>query len=140
MFAYVLIAAELAILYSVFWYVFVREPRPFELKENLWGFYDGPAQPYVERDYDEPQVAGFISGRSDSWLQELPSAGQSRRQQIQSAILGRSTRPGACRRLGDSDLKNGWTVREAEGESETSPESFLQTLGEMLNLLTVRTP
>ncbi len=39
MFAYVLIALELLILYSVFWYVFVREPKPFELKENLWGYY-----------------------------------------------------------------------------------------------------
>lgn len=39
MFAYVLIALELVILYSVFWYVFVREPKPFELKENLWGYY-----------------------------------------------------------------------------------------------------
>lgn len=39
MFAYVLIALELLILYGVFWFVFVREPKPFELKENLWGYY-----------------------------------------------------------------------------------------------------
>lgn len=39
MFAYVLIGLELIILYAAFWFVFVREPKPFELKENLWGYY-----------------------------------------------------------------------------------------------------
>lgn len=27
-------------LTAFFWYVFIREPKPFELKENLWGIYD----------------------------------------------------------------------------------------------------
>ncbi|MCW5823315.1 MAG: hypothetical protein KIT34_10965 [Cyanobacteria bacterium TGS_CYA1] len=42
MFAYVLIGLELIILYAAFWFVFVREPKPFELKENLWGYYSDP--------------------------------------------------------------------------------------------------
>lgn len=37
MFIYVLIAVELAILYTAFWYVYVREPRPIRIRGNPWG-------------------------------------------------------------------------------------------------------
>lgn len=40
MFAYLLIVAELAILYTVFWYIFLREPKPFKVEESLWGHYE----------------------------------------------------------------------------------------------------
>ena len=40
MLAYVIIAIELAILYTVFWYVFLREPKPYRIKGNPWGGYD----------------------------------------------------------------------------------------------------
>jgi len=40
--AYTIIAIELAILYTVFWYVFLREPKPYRLRGNAWGAYDGP--------------------------------------------------------------------------------------------------
>lgn len=43
MYAYLIIAVELAILYSVFWYVFIREPRPYTLKGDLWGTYSQPS-------------------------------------------------------------------------------------------------
>jgi hypothetical protein len=42
MFAYFIIAIELLILYTVFWYVFLREPKPYRIKGNAWGAYDGP--------------------------------------------------------------------------------------------------
>ena len=35
MFAYLVVAIELAILYNVFWYVFIREPKPFKLGVNV---------------------------------------------------------------------------------------------------------
>jgi hypothetical protein len=42
MFAYVLIGLEMLILSSVFWYVFIREPKPFRIsKSDLWGSYEG---------------------------------------------------------------------------------------------------
>lgn len=41
MLAYLIIGIELAILYTVFWYVFLREPRPYKIKENIWGYYPG---------------------------------------------------------------------------------------------------
>ena len=39
MFAYLLIGLELALLYGVFWYVFVREPKPYNVNGELWGSY-----------------------------------------------------------------------------------------------------
>lgn len=41
MFGIAIIAFELLILYTVFWYVFLREPRPYRINKNLWGFYEG---------------------------------------------------------------------------------------------------
>ncbi|CAN5356412.1 hypothetical protein BH11CYA1_BH11CYA1_25560 [soil metagenome] len=39
MFAYAIIAFELLILYTVFWYVFLREPQPYRIQGNPWGGY-----------------------------------------------------------------------------------------------------
>ncbi|MBK7749244.1 MAG: hypothetical protein IPP57_03765 [Candidatus Obscuribacter sp.] len=41
MFGIAIIAFELLILYTVFWYVFLREPRPYRITKNLWGHYEG---------------------------------------------------------------------------------------------------
>ncbi len=43
MLAYAIIAFEMAILYTVFWYVFLREPRPYRIQGNPWGGYTKPA-------------------------------------------------------------------------------------------------
>jgi len=40
MLIYLIIAAELAILYTVFWYVYVRDPKPYKIVGNLWGRYE----------------------------------------------------------------------------------------------------
>src|SRR5580692_4741221 len=40
MFACLLIVCELAILYTVFWYIFLREEKPYKVHGNLWGRYD----------------------------------------------------------------------------------------------------
>ena len=39
MLIYLIIAAELAILYTVFWYVYVRDPKPYKITGNPWGKY-----------------------------------------------------------------------------------------------------
>jgi hypothetical protein len=52
MLAYVIIAVELLILYTVFWYVFLREPKPYRIQGNAWGVYDGP----------DPKIKGFAQG------------------------------------------------------------------------------
>lgn len=40
MFAYLIIAAELLVLYTVFWYIFLKEPKPYRIKSDIWGRYD----------------------------------------------------------------------------------------------------
>jgi len=40
MFAYLIIAFEIAFLYTVFWYIFLREPKPFRVVGDPWGRYD----------------------------------------------------------------------------------------------------
>ena len=41
MFVYLLIAAELAILYTVFWYLYLREPNGSgRIKASMWGNYE----------------------------------------------------------------------------------------------------
>lgn len=50
MFAYLIIGIELLILYFVFWVVFIREPKPREIRAELWGSYQG-AQDNSAMDY-----------------------------------------------------------------------------------------
>jgi len=58
--AYLIIAIELAILYTVFWYVFLREPKPYRLRGNAWGAYDGPEP--SESDSLFAFIRGAVSG------------------------------------------------------------------------------
>lgn len=37
--AYLIVLAELAIFYTVFWYVFLREPNPYKVSGDSWGAY-----------------------------------------------------------------------------------------------------
>ena len=53
MFIYVVIAFELAILYTVFWYVYQREPKPYKIIGDPWGKYDD---------------SGFTTGGADPML------------------------------------------------------------------------
>ena len=41
MFACLIIFSELAILYTVFWYIFLRETKPYRISGNPWGCYEG---------------------------------------------------------------------------------------------------
>lgn len=42
MFVYLLIAAELVLLWIVFWYLYVRDPKHRDvIRPQLWGGYDG---------------------------------------------------------------------------------------------------
>src|SRR5579884_3953454 len=45
MFVYLLIVAELGLLYGVFWYLYVREPRASKrINAQMWGRYDMPLE------------------------------------------------------------------------------------------------
>jgi hypothetical protein len=45
MFIYLLIASELAVLYTVFWYLYVRQPKcTHRIQGSLWGTYGDSAK------------------------------------------------------------------------------------------------
>lgn len=95
MYAYLIIAAELAILYSVFWYVFIREPRPYTLKGDLWGTY--PQSAYTTYDDHESEEAV---------------------QQIQSGLNKNRTHLTRLPMKPIEDTKQyGWVVRDRDAEA-----------------------
>jgi len=58
MFAYLLLAIEVAILYFAYWFVFVREPKPYKVAGNMWGTYD-----YKGDDFSTYDDWSFITSR-----------------------------------------------------------------------------
>lgn len=44
MLAYAIVFFELAILIGVFWYVFIKEPKPYKVEGELWGSYYEPSE------------------------------------------------------------------------------------------------
>jgi hypothetical protein len=65
MLAYLIIAVELLILYTVFWYVFLREPKPYRIQGNAWGAYDGP----------DPSIQKFAQGYPNQQQAHGPGCG-----------------------------------------------------------------
>jgi hypothetical protein len=66
MYIYILIALELAVLYTVFWYLYIRKPSHRErIVGNPWGLYEG-----VDTDskHFEKMTFGGIHDDSLSWL------------------------------------------------------------------------
>lgn len=58
MFAYLVIGLEIAILYTAFWYVFVREVKPYRVVGNPWGGYGTDDFDNVESWADETSELG----------------------------------------------------------------------------------
>ncbi|MBX9692933.1 MAG: hypothetical protein K2Z81_11160 [Cyanobacteria bacterium] len=115
MFAYVLIAAELFILCSAFWYVFVREPRPFEINENLWGIYDESVDAYSDH-------VKLKRSRGKGLLEH--SRLRSQRHGNQSGSSN------------NTDMKNGWIFIEEKPNSVIGV--LLASIGSKLTKLSVK--
>jgi hypothetical protein len=58
MFIYLLIAAELAILCTVFWYIYVQEPKSIKYSAFNWGRYDSPE--LIAITAEDPQVSPWM--------------------------------------------------------------------------------
>ena len=97
MFAYVIIACELAILYTVFWYIFLREPKPYTIHGDPWGTYD--EAPDLTADsinsayHDLP-----INEQSNYWSMSARSASDSRSEYSNSprAVMARKHGHSSC--------------------------------------------
>lgn len=134
MFAYALIAAELLLLSLVFWFVFVREPKPYKVKENLWGYYGPSTSESITND-----SVSFLPPFATSIQNDFSyskSKKQSRRRRINHQIkrVVRSTRHGVKNgfsRGNAQDLRNGWNY-----VCETKPSNVGNLLAYMGQLLT----
>ena len=60
MLAYLIIAFELAVLYTIFWYIFLRQPKRPKISLGLWGRY-GADRDSVVGD-EEKELHGQMHG------------------------------------------------------------------------------
>lgn len=132
MFAYLLILAELSLLATVFWYVFVREPRPIEIRDNLWGCYDKSLDAITGYSINDQLHAASEDN-------EEPRRSRKVRRSVHQIVLLRSSRHGVKRKNVNVsfDLKNGWVEL-----NPTRPSGFIASalsgIAEKLNQLSIR--
>lgn len=115
MFVYLLIAAELAILYVAFWYLYVREPKhKGHISGSLWGAY--------HEIHDEQQTV-------DPYLQWLQAHGEAMREGDKAAAVAHLEAAYACAEefIWDARLNRYVPVREYEARS------FLAKMAEKLD-------
>lgn len=129
MFAYLLIIVELSILASAYWYVFVREPKPFEIKENIWGYYDQPLN----------AGTGYgINGMNSDQYNATTKVKKARR--VASGHVLLKSRHGVKRaEVKGADMRYGW-VQDAE-DAAPKPSvlgSLLAFVGDKLTQLSVK--
>ena len=167
MLAYFVIAIELSILYTVFWYVFLREPKPYRIKGNAWGSYDGP-KPEIKgfamfggnaplhgkdcgcpADKEAKQRSASASAIYQEWntsstsgtynqIPQVPlTAGELIRSQTRGVERVAKEMPINSRTLIDYAPHN--PAEQYRNQSKTIP-AFLAKLGDRLNLINVKIP
>lgn len=150
MFAYLIIAAELLVLYTVFWYIFLREPRPYRIKSEMWGRYDTNAlNRYFESLENELHETNASTAYNDdaSWLHIKEGAQMNRLAtlsiakpaypQLQSAAAN-STYCDSHNR-GHYKKNYGWIV-EDPNRLQDNPLKFAIVMMEKLGNLSSRRP
>lgn len=133
MFAYALIAAELLLISLVFYFVFVREPKPFEVKENMWGYYGSSDGENVNN------LPTFVSVINEELaFPQKKKISKRRRINHQLKRMMRRTRHGVRKGFEETKpaLKNGWIY-----VSEDKPNcvgNLLAYLGQLLTNLSAK--
>lgn len=131
MLAYVIIAIELAILYTVFWYVFLREPQPYKIKGNPWGGYSGAPSGSQPPAFAKPH--SFVQGQQND-------ANRHAIYQEWNVTGSDEQRNGELLRSQRSGVEKSPTVQDKSLQSSTFASQFLAKLGESLNLINVKLP
>ena len=149
MFVYLIIAMELVILYVVFWTVFLRDPRPKEIKAELWGSYFKPAKRSISKVTQPQQPAPLIDEKQMAFYwQRVPSRRSNiinkmkkvRRRNFKVRSSPRShLYCQLCSRIGNSHHLHRSIVIMPEA-SRTVVEKFLLSLNTVLNRLSVKVP
>lgn len=138
MFAYAIIAFELLILYTVFWYVFLREPQPYRIQGNPWGGYQHGEQ-------EQRLLNGFARAAQ---VVEPTEKAIADRAITDRAINERAIyeewnldAPATTSQLMRSRTKGVHTTQiEIDAKSSTFAGQFLAKLGDRLNRINVKIP
>lgn len=129
MFAYLLILAELTILASVYWFVFIREPKPLEIRENIWGCYDSGN---ATTGYGNG--TGYSINPFDSAANALNGKRARRVRRAVGHVLLRSSKHGVKRKdVRGYELNQTWT--DEQGKRPSVLGAVLAFLGEKLTKL-----
>ncbi len=152
MFAYLIIAAELLVLYTVFWYIFLYEPRPYRIKGEMWGRYETNAlaryfesveQEIRQELRQESNASSAYSHREYEWLNKMDGAQKNR---LQTIAISRTACPqmqgvgahrGYC--APQNAKKYGW-IAEDPTRLQGNPLKFAIQLVEKLGNLSSRRP
>lgn len=128
MFAYLLIGIELTILYAVFWYVFIREPRPYKVDGNMWGTYD-----YSQTDLSRYEI-DYSSSADRKWLEN--------NLEILKGLQNASTATHQVHlpmKPVENTRQYGWVVRNSESEANAVAKLFGK-FRNSVDTLSVKTP
>jgi hypothetical protein len=137
MFAYLIIAIELLLLYIVYWYACVWKPKPYTLHGNLWGKYE-----------DVPTIFPLDGGTSSHRPFSSPPIplskgrhrigdGQICFSQEDNMIVSKRIRGSQCRMKGfTNDLKYGWVIEQKRRRDENIVSQIASFLNKALTYLT----
>lgn len=144
MFAYLIIAAELAFLYTVFWYIFLREPKPYRIKGEMWGRYESNALARYFESLEQETNASSVYGSSEyEWLNRIEGVNKNKLQTVAISrpvcpqLQGASAHRGYC--APQQAKKYGWVVDEPN-RLDGNPLKFVIEMAEKLGNLSSRRP
>jgi hypothetical protein len=151
MFAYFIIGVELAILYGVFWYVFIREPKPYEVKSGQWGTYQydsgcftayGASQhrlPVALSDgINDDELYAYYSDQADTI--PLPMLPPPRKSANRHRVASLRNLPQSALVRKEQQLRYGWVSAQVSAADRGTVEKFFRTLSRAINQLTLRLP
>jgi hypothetical protein len=137
MFAYLIIGVELAVIYAVFWYVFLREPKSHLNKDGSMESYSRRSNVSTAYGANSP----FPKSQSPKSLSNQDSLNSSLRPQIHSPHISRASRSQSktectcslhsCRRRGQR-LQLTWLPIEALPPGSSLVERLCLNLGRKL--------
>lgn len=138
MFAYLIIAAELLVLYTVFWYIFLREPKPYRIKGEMWGRYENNALArYFESLEHEFQHEANASPKDAANMNRLQTMAIAKAACPQ--LQGAGSNRGYCANAKKYAQNYGW-IEEDPKRLQGNPLKFAILMVEKLGNLSSRRP
>ena len=127
------IAAELALLYTVFWYFYVREPKPFKIVGNPWGKYGETG--FTAGGIDPTLPFTIPPPVEDALVDSRPVQGPTKAASLDvSPMAERPRKTPSCRR------RNRYHHRACEARPEPILSRLLSILNRTMEGLNVRLP